>query len=278
MVKDELYLSNILMCPYCSGEIIQMETDVQCSNCHIKFGLSKAGQIDFRLKTSKQIMVPFTLTPEFVPKKSVFDSSKGFNKFSQNYSNGGMLLDLGCGKAEKKAVFEHQGFKYVGIDYDSDDATFLADAHALPFKSGSFDFIYSTAVLEHLQYPFVAVDQAFRVLKSGGVFLGSVAFLEPFHGNSFYHHTHYGLFNCLERSGFTVLKISPNIGWDVLAAQASMSFFPKLPPYLSKALVSPLRFLHKAYWKIGEKLDSKATEDLRLFWTAGAFLFIATKP
>ena len=189
------------------------------------------------------------------------------------------MLDLGCGDARYKQNFERAGFKYIGIDYCSKEATFLGDAHALPFKDESFDFLFSRAVLEHLQYPFVAMNEAYRVLKRQSKFLGTVAFLEPFHGRSFYHHTHYGLMNCLRQAGFRVEHISPNTEWDVLTAQASMSLFPKMPLSLRKVLIFPLRALHKAYWKTGHLLNPiQSDEKTRLLMTAGSFLFIASKP
>lgn len=44
----------------------------------------------------------------------------------------------------------------------------VADAHALPFREESLDFIMSMAVLEHLHNPFQAGEEMFRVLKRGG--------------------------------------------------------------------------------------------------------------
>jgi hypothetical protein len=54
-----------------------------------------------------------------------------------------MMLDLGCSHAKHRPSFEHAGFKYVGLDYDSKEATLLSDAHALPFKDESFEFLFS---------------------------------------------------------------------------------------------------------------------------------------
>ena len=104
-----------------------------------------------------------------------------------------------------------------------------------------------------------------------------MAFLETFHGGSFYHHTHYGLLNCLEHAGFTVEHISPNTSWDALTAQASMALFPGMPNTLARALVLPLRAIHKVYWKIGHSFNPQAREITRLLWTAGAFMFVASK-
>jgi ubiquinone/menaquinone biosynthesis C-methylase UbiE len=153
----------------------------------------------------------------------------------------------------------------------------LADAHALPFKNESFDFVFSRAVLEHLRYPFLAMNEVNRILKPNSKFIGTVAFLEPFHENSFYHHTHLGLLNFLEQAGFKAEHVSPNAKWDVLRAQAQMSLFPKMPVILSQTLVAPLRSLHKVWWKFGKKLNPEADELKRLLWTSGSLMFVASK-
>jgi SAM-dependent methyltransferase len=194
------------------------------------------------------------------------------------FTKGGLMLDLGCGDASYRLNFEHLGFNYVGLDYSSEQATLLGDAHALPFKDESFELVFSRSVFEHLQYPFVAVDEAYRVLKPNCRFLGSVAFLEPFHGRSFYHPTHFGLFNYFKQAGFSIEYISPNPKWDVLTAQAAMSLFPKLPRSISNASVFPLKLTHKAYWKLGNLFyPSQCNELTRLLWTTGSYEFVVRK-
>ena len=72
--------------------------------------------------------------------------------------------------------------------------------------------------------------------------------------------------------------MSPHPSWDVLTAQASMRLFPKMPKALSRALVLPLKTIHKLYWKAARLLNpNQAKEIKRLLWTTGAFLFIASK-
>lgn len=187
------------------------------------------------------------------------------------------MLDLGCGKMRHREVCEYAGFDYVGLDYDSPHAPLLGDAHSLPFRDNSFEFILSIAMLEHIRFPFVMMREAHRVLKPHSRFIGTVAFLEPFHSSSFYHHTHLGIFNSLQYGGFQVEHIAPSKAWTALLAQARMGLFPKMPSSLCKALLFPLQALHKLWWRVGSLVDGRSTERDRILRTTAAFAFIAAK-
>jgi SAM-dependent methyltransferase len=188
-----------------------------------------------------------------------------------------LMLDLGCGSTLHRAVCEHAGFEYVGLDYDSTAAPILGDAHALPFRTESFEFVLSVAVLEHIRFPFVMMREVYRVLQPHGVFIGTVAFLEPFHGDSFYHHTHLGTYNSLREGGFHIQQICPSDTWSVLTAQAGMGLFPRMPRLLSKALVMPMEVMHRVWWRLGSLVSARSSERTRLTKTAGCFTFIARK-
>jgi len=55
------------------------------------------------------------------------------------------------------------------------------DMQNLPFQDGIFDYVISDQVLEHLQNPFAAVDESFRVLKKGGVAIHTSCFINYYH-------------------------------------------------------------------------------------------------
>lgn len=58
----------------------------------------------------------------------------------------------------------------------------VGDAHAMPFLPGSFDFVFSIAVFEHLRQPFVAADEIYRVLRDGGYICHDCNFVFAYHG------------------------------------------------------------------------------------------------
>ena len=52
----------------------------------------------------------------------------------------------------------------------------LADAHSLPFKDSAIDCLLNLAVMEHVEHPYIAGKEFYRILKKGGRMLGVVAF------------------------------------------------------------------------------------------------------
>ncbi|KKN17498.1 hypothetical protein LCGC14_0965230 [marine sediment metagenome] len=297
IVSDRMY--KILACPYCGGDLERFGAGVKCLKCREEFKKINKKQLDFRLRKKKSYQLQFNIGKN--P-----DINEGFNievlkkkKFPQvDYSNNKVpshltkelishfpkakdneiMLDLGCGSTIHKEVCEHAGFEYVGLDYDSLNASILGDAHAIPFKNNSFRFILSIAMLEHIQYPFIVIKEVYRVLEPKGIFIGSVAFLEPFHLKSYYHHTHLGVLNLLNFAGFDIKYISPNAKWTVLKAQSNI-LFPGLPRQISKGLIMPLSVFHRIWWKIIYFLTHsiKVNEIHRLLRTTGSFFFIAKK-
>ena len=293
-------IENILACPYCGGSLSQIINSLKCLECCQEYFYSNHNQLNLRLQRKKKYGIQFEIGGNLFPENFNFNvlkkkplpevdfsgikvpwhlSEELISYFPKAQSNNDFVLDLGCGNTIHQEICEHAGFHYVGLDYDSPKSPILGDAHALPFKNDSFQFILSVAVLEHIQNPFIMMSETLRVLKPGGKLIGTVAFLEPFHSNSFYHHTHLGTLNSLKSAGFEIEFITPSSTWSVLIAQAQMSLFPKLPKLLSKILVLPLYWLHRIWWRIGYFFTQKdyATENNRLLLTTGMLSFMASK-
>jgi len=200
--------------------------------------------------------------------------------FPRANRSGSLMLDLGCGNATHRGVGEHAGFQYVGLDYSAAGAPMLGDAQVLPFKDNCFEFVLSVAVLEHIRYPFLMTKEAFRVLEPGGSFVGTVAFLEPFHGDSLYHHTHLGIYNALKAAGFDIQLVAPDPKWSGLTAQARLALFPGMPEPLADLMALPLHLTHRLWWRLANLASGgrKAHESRRVLWNTGAFTFVAVKP
>lgn len=85
--------------------------------------------------------------------------------------------------------FINQGFDYYGIDISKEVVKLarknfkelvgknnfrVGDVRKIPFKDDSFDVVFSFGTIEHIRENQLAVDEAFRVLKPGGVFITGV--------------------------------------------------------------------------------------------------------
>lgn len=110
----------------------------------------------------------------------------------------GRVLDDGCGGGGMGVSFAEEAREVVGIDLSNrfgDAGVRLAgekgvrnisfaraDGTQLPFTSGSFDFVLSHAVIEHVADPAAYLHEARRVLAPGGrLFLQTAPYLSP-HG------------------------------------------------------------------------------------------------
>ena len=101
----------------------------------------------------------------------------------------GRLLDLGCGTGRTTAILSRKGFTVVGLDISEAMVSeavrlypripfLLGDACDLGgFNSGEFDYVLFSFNGLDLLYPYElrkkCVDEAWRVLRSGGLFIYS---------------------------------------------------------------------------------------------------------
>ena len=92
----------------------------------------------------------------------------------------GVVVDLG-GKRKRNPYFfqppeaEAVLWLYLNIDLNSRPDV-VADVMHAPISGGSADIVICTEVLEHLPDPQACVEEAFRILRPSGVFIGSAPF------------------------------------------------------------------------------------------------------
>lgn len=290
---------NVIACPSCGVSLKRTDAGGVCGRCRQAYDYTNSGALDLRLRKERKYTYEFNIGTPLLPDEGFrFDllpqrdppevdfrgldvpshlTKEILSHFPKAKANNSLVLDLGCGSTIHRGACEHAGYNYVGLDYSAPKAGILGDAHALPFVDESFEFILSIAVLEHIRFPWVMMREAYRVLQRNGTFIGTVAFLEPFHGDSYYHHTHLGTYNSLKEGGFHIEYVAPSARWSALVAQASMCLFPRMPSFLSTGIVKPVEMLHKAWWRIGRKFNSNLTDSRRILSMTGAFTFVACK-
>lgn len=105
---------------------------------------------------------------------------------------GGSILDFGCGKGEIIGAIKklNPSARYSGADVSSaaldyaskkyPDVAFvkIEDGGPLPYEDNSFDFIFTSEVIEHVYDTENAFKEIARVLRPGG----SILLTCPYHG------------------------------------------------------------------------------------------------
>lgn len=293
-------LRSLLQCPACTGPLEEDGSALRCASCGDVYPVDASGRPDLRSRRPLEADVRLVVEPNptYLTSRLLAPSpdpgvdlaevdvplrldARLITYFPCALPPGAPMLDLACGSTHHRPVCEATGHRYVGVDFaeSMQHATVLADGRFLPFRDRTFGFVLSVATLEHIPHPELMVREVHRVLRPGGRFVGTTAFLEPEHDGSYFHMSRLGVERLLRDAGFDVVVVAPVPRWSVLDAQARMSLFPRLPGRLSRALVAPLKALHVAWWWIGGRIQGSegSSRAKRMFSTAGAICFVADK-
>ena len=96
-------------------------------------------------------------------------------------ANGASLLDIACGPGYVAVEAKRRGWPSVGIDFSEAMVTLarklhpgiefqVGDAEALGFDDATYDRAVMNFGILHLAQPDVAVREAYRILRAGGIF------------------------------------------------------------------------------------------------------------
>jgi SAM-dependent methyltransferase len=287
MQFNSTWYKELLICPDCGSSLNFTVDSVHCQNCNF----SNQNPKDLRPQTSSHINIDFCrqlnleienilktikLSPpeiEYHGPKARRDSQAFMSLMMAHLKPSSKVLDLGCGSKDQFAPISDLGHLYVGVDYSKVAADYLADAHSIPFQSSSFDCVFSYAVLEHLHNPFLAIKEINRVLKPGGIFIGSVSQGEPFH-SSYFHLTAWGLISLV--SSVPSLKIEQLWGsMDTLKSLSRMGRYPRLIRWIIGQIdrfhqAAPILSPRKMQWSSYELTVDK-------LYRAGSICFLIKK-
>jgi SAM-dependent methyltransferase/LmbE family N-acetylglucosaminyl deacetylase len=201
----------------------------------------------------------------------------------------GHCLDVGCGTGRHRALIETRGYSWHGVDRrNMVAATIHADASMLPLPEESVAAVVAWQILEYVDQPELVFAEASRVLEPGGVFCGSVSFLEPVHGRTYFNLSPHILERLLRRNGFADVEIKPGLNgfaltlWTWLGSTGIPSA-ESLAIALSLVLLGPLAgiifFVSWLRWRVrvGSSHTMRWLTQTAPLDFAGHLMFVARK-
>lgn len=155
----------------------------------------------------------------------------------------GRLIDIGCGIKPYADMLAPYVSEHVGLDREQPfnqnaKVDLVGTAYDIPAVNNSFDSALSTAALEHLAEPEIALRECHRVLKPGGVAVYTVPFIWHIHAApwDYVRFTNFGLKHLFEKTGFEIIEIKALSGFWVTFGQLFVY-------YLYRFHRGPLRYI-----------------------------------
>ncbi len=180
----------------------------------------------------------------------VYQSNSQISKVLSMIPNEATIADFGAGG--RKITDDTITIDFVKIG----STDIIADIHEIPLKNDSFDCIFCTGTLEHVECPEKVIEEIRRVTKNNGIIYIDVPFIQCYHPDpvDYWRFSIKGLELLCQRNGFEKIDSGTNIGSASAFSWVSISFVDSLLPagILSKIvskivgyLLLPIKFLDR---------------------------------
>ncbi len=133
----------------------------------------------------------------------------------------GQLLDVGAGDGTLSVRLRDLGYAVRACDLvidhfePTDIAITRADLNTeLPFRTGEFDAVVATEVIEHVENPWGVIRELYRITRPGGVVVLSTPNLDNIFVRIYFLLTGH-LYNFLDRSYRDIGHITPVFLWNL---------------------------------------------------------------
>jgi uncharacterized protein YbaR (Trm112 family) len=163
-------LLDVLACPCCKAALGRSEGNLACAACGRGFRVEKGVPVLLPGEQGLEVLHERDLT--------VWDGyTSAVDDMIASLAADQVVLDIGAGN---RRLTDPRVIRMDVVWTPFVDV--IGDAHALPFRDDSLDFVLASAVWEHLRNPFEAAREVHRVLKPGGQVGVDCNFVFPFHG------------------------------------------------------------------------------------------------
>lgn len=242
-----------LECPACRGNLRRFDIEFVCLDCARAYPVSENNVPMFITPNAVEAIKPGrAATRDVVPMSRL---RRLFTPPLSNYAastratlpelKGQKVLNIGSADAEHLEASPADAPDDYGNIVNVDIAPFanvdiVADGKNLPFKDNSFDIVICESVLEHVDEPCRIIDEAARVLRSGGEAYFSMPFVFIFHDspNDFNRMTLPGLSKHMEEAGLKISRSGVIAGPGSTFSMSARYFLASLFSFNNKFLFS----------------------------------------
>ena len=285
-VKSARDIAALLACPVCRGDLSPIAEEVACSSCGRRYPV--VGRVPILIHPDSRFFGTARTTSEDQPRgfrKGLLERlpsnlpmttwiDKSMFRALENITPEMLVLNLGSGRGTFDKYIP-ASLRFINLDVSlTSRSDVVADGHFLPFRDSSLDAVFSNAVLEHVERPWVVADEIWRVLKPGGSVLVNVPFLNVIHdADDYYRYTDKGLRVLFSKFDEVRAGVSagPSSFFGPFVVEYVLCFVPTRPlqrvaRQLLSILVWPLKYA-----------DFLIRKNPRIRTTADAFYFVGTK-
>lgn len=287
-------LFSLIVCPACKTKLRRGTELLVCGICDESYPIYKGIPVLFDKRSvfssAQGIRTKISQTPAPLPKQrlpsrllsrwysltvplTTWINDDLFEELNQCASEM-IIVNLGSGLGLfDKKINPHVRLINLDVEF-SDRAHLLADAHFLPFADESVDGIFSNAVLEHVQRPWIVAEEIFRVLKPGGRVFINVPFLNIIHDDhDYFRFTDKGLDILFDR--FRKVKSGVSAGPSSFLGPFMIEYLLYfVPNRFLRGAMRPL--LRLSFWPL-KYLDLLIRSNCDMRLAADAFYFVGVK-
>lgn len=180
----------------------------------------------------------------------------------------GDLIDLGCGKAPLLGAYRRYCSSILLADWDSSlhpnpllDLVIDLNSPLTQLKSGSFDAVLLSDVLEHIQEPAALMMEISRILRPGGYLLMNSPFIYQIHEtpHDYFRYTRFALEKFAAESRLQVVELVPLGGWLAVLTDLSSKLLARMKLALLISVLQRL-IIGISHTHIGQKLMTSGGE------------------
>jgi len=228
MDKANKKIFNAMCCPTCMSINVQiLDQGVVCMNCGVVYPM--INQQPLMLVEDSLIRKWYTsdknekTTPlhKFLNKVALFRPEDRLWSFDARAAIENLLCKKKPDQAENLVVCIGSGYEnvfrkkfskykevcHVGLPHIG-TVDIIGDAMQLPLQDASVDTMFSSGVFEHINNPELAMKEALRVLKPGGMIYADIPFIRGYHAEpvDYQRYTYSGIETVFARNGFNLVE------------------------------------------------------------------------